>query len=395
MNTKWRWLTLLILTAGCTSTPTPGLPSESPPTDETASETSTWIRTFEGDEYGALFDLALTPDGDVVVVGTTNHLHVAPYSGDALVMKLSLEGDVLWERTWGGDGYEQAWSVVTAADGGFLIFGETDSYGSGDRDFFLLKLTDDGTEQWVQTYGGSSREWPYEMLLLSNGDLLLVGFSHSPESGRDQYALRVSQEGDVIWEYISRVGGEDIALDAIETAEGDLILVVSIEEDGQLVSLDADGHLQWEQRYELPGWQFASQIASSGDGGFLLAGFSMSGSSRQADTWLARCASTGELEWETSIGDPGFDDYANSFIRLRDGSYVIGAIANGMLLRHIDEQGEILWERSLVGTGVYGAMELLELDDGGFLIAGLIQLINARSYDAILVRTNADGWVVE
>ena len=97
------------------------------------------------------------------------------------------------------------------------------------------------------------------------------------------------------------------------------------------------GNVLRTNRYELAGWQFASQIAETDDGGFLLAGFSMSsGSRRQADTWLAHCTATGELEWETSFGDSAHDDYATSLIRLRDGSYLIGGIGNGMLLSRVD-----------------------------------------------------------
>jgi Tol biopolymer transport system component len=358
---------------------------------------NTWIRTFEGPDYGAFFDVTLTPDGNILVVGTTNHLHVPPYSGDALIMKLTLEGDVLWEQTWGGDGYEQAMSVGLADDGGFYIFGETDSHGAGDRDFFLLKLTENGTEDWFRTFGRAGREWPYGMLQLSNGDMLIYGFTESlVGSERNQYAIRVGPDGDVIWEYVGESIGEELVLDALETADGDLVLAVIVEEDGKLVELDADGNIQWTKRYELAGWQFASQIAQTDNGGFLLAGFSMSnGSSRQADTWLARCNSTGELEWETTFGETAFDDYANSMIRLNDGTYLIGAIANGMLLSRVDQDGNVLWRRSLVGQTVYGGMALLELDGGGYLVAGLIQLINGRSYDAILLRTDAEGRVGE
>ena len=163
--------------------------------------TNTWIRTFEGPEYGAFFDIVLTQDRKLLAVGATNHLHVPPYSGDALFMNLTLAGDVIWERTWGGDGYEQANSVVLADDGGYFIFGETDSFGAGDRDFFLLKTTQDGAEEWFKTYGGTGREWPYGMLHLSNGELLIYGFTESTGGGRDEYAIRVSQEGDIIWEY--------------------------------------------------------------------------------------------------------------------------------------------------------------------------------------------------
>jgi hypothetical protein len=395
----------LVLSAGCapveTATPTiaPAMtllptPTSGQPSGAAISGTNTWIRTFEGPSYGAFFDIVLTQDGNILTVGATNHLHVPPYSGDILLMKLTLDGDVLWERTWGGDGYEQAQSVALAGDGGYYVFGETDSYGAGDRDFFLLKINEDGAKEWFETYGGPRREWPYGMLRLSNGELLIYGFTESIAGGRDEYAIRVAQDGDVIWEHTVERPGEELVMDALETAGGDLILAVNVEEDGQLVKLGADGSMQWAQRYELAGWQYASQVAETGGGGYLLAGFSMSSAPRQADTWLARCTSSGELQWETSFGEPAFDDYANSLIRLRDGTYLIGAIANGVLLSRVDEDGDVLWRRSLLDPQtVYGGMALTELEDGGFLVAGLIQIINGRSYDAFLLRTDAEGRV--
>ena len=356
--------------------------------------TTTWVRVLEGPDYGAFFDMALTQDGNVLAVGATNHLHMPPYSGDVLFTEFNLDGEVLWERTWGGGGYEQALSVTPAGDGGYYVFGETDSYGAGDRDFFLLKITAGGTEDWFQTYGGANREWPYGMLRLSNGDLLLYGFTEVSAGERDQYALRVDSGGGTIWEYTVGSSGEEFVIDALETEEGDLVLAVVVGEDGKLEKLDANGTLQWEKRYELDGWQFASQVARTEDGGFLLAGFSMD-SSQQADIWLAHCASTGELERETSFGNPSFDDYANSLIQLKDGTYLIGILGNGMALKRIDEDGNALWERSLVGQSVYGATALIELESGGFLVAGFVQIINGRSYDAIILRTDAEGRVHE
>ena len=364
------------------------------PSGVAIARSSTWLRTFEGDNYGAFFDVILTQDGNILTVGATNHLHMPPYSGDALFMKLTLAGDVLWERTWGGEGYEQADSVVLAEDGGYYIFGETDSYGAGDRDFFLLKVTQDGVEEWFKTYGGTGREWPYGMLYLLNGELLIYGFTESGRGGRDEYVIRLSQDGDIIWEYTVESPGEELVLDALETPEGDLVLAVNVEEDGKLMKLKADGRIKWAHRYELAGWQYPSQIVQTEGGEFLLAGFSMSSSPWQADTWLARCTSTGELKWETSFGNSTYDDYANSLIRLSDGTYLIGAIANGVLLSRVDEDGNVLWRRSLLEQQtVYGGMALTELEDGGYLVAGLVQLVNGRSYDAILLRTDGEGWV--
>jgi hypothetical protein len=401
-----RWLSFpvafLVLLSGCASGTTPGVTSTaqpsttSQPTQAAISHPDTWIKTFEGPDYGAFFDVISTPDGDLLTVGATNHLHVPPYSGDALIMELNLEGEALWKKTWGGDGYEQAISVVLAEDGGYYIFGETDSYGAGDRDFFLLKVTAGGTQEWYRTYGRLHREWPYGMRKLSNGDLLIYGFSESEISlERNQYAVRVSPGGDVIWEYIGESPEEELVTDALETEQGDLVLAVIAGEDGELVKLDSDGSLLWAERYELPGWQYASHIAPTGDGGFMLVGFSMNRAPQQADTWLARCNSSGELLWEISYGDPSFDDYAVSLIRLNDGTYLMGDIGNGMLLTRADEDGNILWRHSLVGQTVYGGMALLELEQGGFIVAGLIQLINGRSYDAILLRTDENGLIGE
>ena len=375
-----------------TNTPLP--PTSAPATPMNGS-TNTWIKTFEGSDYGAFFDIVLTEDGNVLAVGATNHLHVPPYSGDALLMKLTLEGDLLWKRTWGGDQYEQARSVAPAEDGGYYVFGETDSYGAGDRDFFLLKIAEDGSEAWFKTYGQAHREWPYGLLRLSNGDLLIYGLTE-PEAGndRDQYALRLGPDGDVIWEYTVESSGEELVIDALETAQGDLALAVVAEEDGGLVKLDANGSILWTHRYELPGWQYASQAAETSDGGFLLVGFSMStGSRRQADTWIARCTSAGDLEWQTSFGAPAFDDYAHSMIRLNDGTYLIGSIGNGMLLTRVDQDGNVLWRQSLLRQTVHGAAGLIELEDGGYLVAGFIQLVNGRSYDAVILRTDAEGQI--
>ena len=355
------------------------------------SAAGTWVRAFEGANYGAFFDVVLTDDGHAVAVGTTNHRHVPPYSGDVLLMKLTLGGDVVWERTWGGDGYEQARSIARVADGGFLVFGETDSLGAGDRDFFLLKIAADGSEEWVEVYGGPRREWPYGMLPLAGGDVLLYGFTTAESEARCQYAVRVTPDGALMWEYVAGDANEELILDALQTATGDIVLCLSIDEDGGLVKLNEHGEVQWAHRYELAGWQFPCAIAPADDG-FFLAGFWMNETPRrQADTWLVRCSASGQLQWATSFGDPIHDDYAQEILRLDDGTYVIGGLGNGMPLSRVSQDGDVLWSQLLAGARVHAVEGLAALDDGGFLVAGMIQITNGRSYDAIVLRVDAYG----
>ena len=98
----------------------------------TIVRTNTWVKTFEGPDNGAFFEIALTQDGNILAVGAANHLHMLPQSGDALFMKLTLTGEVLWERTWGGGGYEQVHAVVPAEDGGYVVFA---------KPFHILEIT--------------------------------------------------------------------------------------------------------------------------------------------------------------------------------------------------------------------------------------------------------------
>jgi hypothetical protein len=355
----------------------------------------TWVRVFEGPSNGALFDAVLTDETHAIAVGATNHVHQPPYSGDALIMKVDIaDGSTIWERTWGGSGYEQAWSVVRASDGAFYVFGETDSYGAGDRDFFLLEMSGDGDEQWFRTYGTPKREWPFGLLPLGNGDLLLYGRTESDAGTEDAYALRVNPRGDVVWEYLDRTPTDVLILDALETPTGEIILCNSVDRDAALTALNPDGRRLWTRRYRLDGWQYGSEIEPA-HGGYLVAGLAMA-ENGHADVWLAKTSLNGELEWQRTFGDPESDDYAMSLRRLADGTYLIGGLGRGLPRWKLDASANLVWERRLADSTPYVAGRILVLRDGGFLIPGLrITVANMRDTDPVLMRTDAEGRIIE
>ncbi|TFH09226.1 MAG: hypothetical protein E4H08_06215 [Candidatus Atribacteria bacterium] len=354
----------------------------------------TWLTYFEGDEYGALLDVALVGESDFIAVGATNHRHFPPLISDALAMRVGLDGTVVWERTWGGTGFEQAHAIAPTTDGNLIIFGETTSIGAGDRDFTLQKITPDGEELWTHTYGTAFMEKPFGMTGLGNGDVLIYGLTTSPAGRREaQYAVRVDGDGSVLWEHTAETAEEELIIDAIETQDGAIVLSVVINgmDDGMLVKLDAAGDEIWSVRYELENHQYAASIAQTDDG-FLLAGFELPASGiRQADVWLARTTSEGDLLWEKTFGDPHSDDYAVRLLRLADGDYLIGGLGERIALFKITESGDVVWEQRLGTAGGHIAYSLTELPDGGFLVSGMKTLINGRSYDIVLMRTDALG----
>lgn len=304
------------------------------------------------------------------------------------------DGSTLRERSWGGEGYEQARSIAAAPGGGYYVFGETDSHGAGSRDFFLLRTGADGEVEWFHTYGTPGWEWPFGMLLLANGDLFLYGRTASEGGTENAYALRLDPGGTILWEHLDPTPEDAMILDALEAPGGEIVLCVAVARDGGLMALDAGGRPLWSRRYELEGWQFGSSLTEA-DQGYLLAGFSMTQeeAGEQADVWLARASAMGELEWHTSLGRPGEDDYAQTLERQPDGTFVIGGLGRGMPLWKFDGDGQVLWERRLEDPSVFAAQAVLPLPDGGFLIPGLKSIVEGRSYDAVLLRTDAEGRV--
>jgi len=357
------------------------------------AEDGEWSLLLQGSEYGAL--LAATLDATaqrVLAVGATNHRHRAPYEGDVLLVCADLNGDVVWEETWGGEGYEQAWGVV-ATDDGYLVFGETDSSGAGDRDFFLMAVDTNGRTVWTKTYGTPQREWPFGMLPLANGDLLLYGHTQvSSDGSEDQYAVRVTRDGHVLWERNEPRMENEIVTGALETSAGEIVLCVSHEEDPMLTVLSAGGHALRETVFELPGWQYGESIVAVSNGDFLLAGFSMaSGRGQHADVWLARVSPEGRLRWETSLGRSSEDDYAQSLLARSDGTYLIGGIGRGLPLFCVDEDGTVLWESRPAPSSVFSANGLIETAGGSLIVAAFQCLVNGLSYDAALFWLDRTG----
>ena len=87
--------------------------------------------------------------------------------------------DTLWTRTFGGGSYDGGGSVQQTCDGGYIIAGWTFSYGAGNGDVYLIKTDAWGNEQWSQTFGGSYYDWSYSVQQTNDGGYIIAGETHS------------------------------------------------------------------------------------------------------------------------------------------------------------------------------------------------------------------------
>jgi hypothetical protein len=360
----------------------------------------TWLRIYEGENYGAFFDIALTGDGHVLVVGASFHSQTATTLGDVLVAKLSMDGEILWENTYGGDAHDQGLYLEKMADGGYLILGETESMGAGGRDLYLLQIDAQGELAWEQTFGGAETEWAKDMIPLADGGFLLLGETNSFNQDFDVYLIRLDADGDEVWSTTLDTGANESGTAVLEAPNGDLLVLAVISysggssgmyRDSRLYRLDSEGGVLWSTLYRGDDKQAGDAMAWTTNGDIVIAGLSelLSYNTALFDYWLARVdAETGELQWSLIEGSKYADDYGLSMSVSNDGTFLVSGLGRGFPTLEFDETGNVAWIRNAASDlGIYAGFAVLELEDGSYMIPGFKYLQRpGDAFDAVLLR---------
>lgn len=365
-----------------------------------AEGSETWLRSYEGETYGAFYDIAWVDESHVIVTGTTFHSQSATTRGDVLVAKLTLAGDIVWEMTYGSDSMDQGLYLEKTPDGGYMILGETDSMGAGKRDLYLLRIDADGELLWDKTFGGTGTEWAKDLIALEDGDFLLLGESNSYNDDFDVLVIRIDADGNEVWSRTLDTGASESGTAVLEAANGDLLVMAVISypgdssgmyRDTRLYRLDREGDVLWNTLYRGDDKQAGDAMAWTSDGDIVIAGLSesLSFSAALYDFWLARVdADTGELQWSKVEGRTTADDYGLAISVGRDGEFLVAGLGPAFPLLKFDEEGKILWlKNGSPSLSIYAGFAVLELDDGSYLIPGFHYLQRAGdAFDAVLLR---------
>lgn len=147
-----------------------------------------WNKTYGNDSNDDYNHYSIqTADGGYILAGNTQS--VATRIPDALVIKIDSNGNQIWNKTFGGSGNDSVYSVQQTYDGGYLLAGTTSSFETSSSDLWLLKLDSDGVEQWSKTYGGSGFDLGISMQHTSDGGYIIAGNTSSFGNGYDDMWL--------------------------------------------------------------------------------------------------------------------------------------------------------------------------------------------------------------
>jgi len=348
-----------------------------------ASGALEWQKALGGTFDERAFSIICIPEGGYIVVGDTssydgdvtgNH-----GNGDAWVIKLSLTGDIIWQKTFGGNGSDSLISIQSTPDGGYIAAGWTNStdgdvtgFQGGYTDSWVVKMSAAGVIEWQKTLGGSGEDWIYSIQSTLDDGYLVIGTTSSFDGDitnyyggcSDAWAVKLDATGAIVWQKTMGGTGEDAANGAQLTSDGSCIFA------GYTSSTDGD----------------------------------VTGNHLSMDAWVVKISSTGDLIWQKSLGGIGYDQTYGILLTPDGGCIVAGysSSTDGDLTSNhgnidlwvvkLSLTGDIIWQKTIGGTSDDRAYNIQSTTDGGFITTGYSKSNNG---DVTGNHGGSDVWVVK
>ncbi|MBA7609841.1 hypothetical protein ES703_17035 [subsurface metagenome] len=348
-----------------------------------------WTRTYGGVEMEWGGKLLECPDGNYVVLGATASYEAG--KGAIWLLKINEEGDTLWTRTYSGDSADSpAWFEETS-DSGYIIVGNTRSFGAEDVDIWLIKTDRNGDTLWTKTYGGPEDQWATYVGQTLDGGYMIIGETESfgPCDDGNIWVIKTDSKGDTL---ITHFYGDTLYNDldcANRSTPGHYVMVGAIwsvsDEYYSMIEIDWEGHEWSSYPYDPRGYTpTIITHVQLGHAGHVLSGgaYHIDDVSGGPALWISEASLRDGYEvWSARYG--GYDsevfEVGNCIRQTTDSGYIVAS--NYWTLIKTDKVGDSLWTRTYEGYPKY----VLSTSDSGYLVTGL------RDGDLWLLKTDANG----
>jgi len=293
-----------------------------------------WNQTYGGVRGEGIHSMIDTSAG-YVLAGWTRSYGTAN-SADVWIVKTDGNGTLEWNQTYGGTGWDWPWSIIQTLDGGYAFVSDQDSFGAGNRDWWLVKTNTSGYPEWNKTFGGINWDWPKTLVQTVNGEFVIAGSTESYGTGsQDIWLIKLDLSGELIWSQTYGGTQYERCLSMIQTTDGGFVLggltfsygtgyedvgIYTNDADMWLVKTDSDGEVEWNQTYGETGADELISIIQTTDGGFIFTGNTES--SGAGDICLIKTDVLGQVEWNNKFGGIK-NDWVESMIQAAANEFVL------------------------------------------------------------------------
>jgi len=359
-----------------------------------APELATWERQFDNHGNADMaWDIVETPEGDWVIVGMTGPTPCQlGCNWDGWVVKTDSQGNILWSRQLGGNGADLLTSVILAGSN-YLITGSKYVFPYA-RQAWLLEITPDGNLAWEKTLGGGQDDSGNEIIATPDSGFLLIGQTKSFGTGdgkSDVWLVKLSANGETLWTKTYDLGAEDMGTSIAAFAHGRFILTAvactgncgGLFQQGfaSYMVIDAAGNMLKSETFNQgPKNKFLKVKATNDRGAVIVGATSMEEKFPSEDTWVVKLDPDANVAWIQTLKSYGKYDGGFDIAQTPDGGYMVVGYSqvyqtpemnfdNFCLLR-LDGKGNVLWTQFWGGPDNDDARSVIPSADGGFILAG-------------------------
>lgn len=289
--------------------------------------------TYGGTGSEAGYSVAEAPDGGYVCAGQTGSFSFG--SGDMYFFKTTVNGQLVWQTHYGGAGIEGARAVTRGHGGGFLVAGYTNSFGNGGYDYYLVRTDEQGDTVWTRTYGGTDWDFAYSVCQTSDGGYLVAGETYSfGAGGSDVWVLKLDDNGDTTRTFLWGNTGNQTCRAVKEYQPGRAAVAghgnfpLSDGQDAFLLGIDhAAGTYLFQTIVPYAGDQQLTALDRSTSGGFVTFGIHIEpGHSKDLFVQFYQLNGSSQLNVEIAGGNEQYDLELHGGINFdNQGYYVAGS----------------------------------------------------------------------
>ena len=382
------------------------------------------IETIGGSKNDAFNAVTKTIDDGYITAGYTQSndgdiISKANISFDFLVSKFSSENILEWQKHFGGSENDKALDIIQTLGGDFIVLGSSESSdldvseNAGSKDFWLVKLSNNGILLWEKSFGFLGEDYGTTLLETKDGGFLITGVLDVSASngqgnakstiinhaGGDYWVLKTNHLGALEWSRYFGGSFTEIPLGIVETDNHNYIIVGSSDSndfnisnnkgsyDFWMTKIATDGSLLLEKTFGGSEIDEASAITATNDGNFIIVGNTRSAdkdvskNNGAADIWILKVSKEGNLIWEKTIGGSSFE-VAKAIYKTQDNGFLIAGSSrsldngfqnkgqNDALILKIDENGNLLWQKTFGGSEIDFLYDVVELNNKSIIAVG-------------------------
>lgn len=329
------------------------------------------------EDYG--YNLAASADSGYVVVGQTNSFGNGGYDG--LITKLNRKGNVLWSKALGGSGDEALYAIGNTSDGGFIVCGQTKSYGNAAGDAWLVKLDASGNVEWSRKYGDGNvnGEAAFGVTQLSDGGYAIAGTHKYSPGVADGFVVRTDSQGNVLWSKSYGNSNSDQCHSVVE--DGNYLVVTGFYYaasyyDGYVMKLDkSNGTVQWIKGFDAENrstWMFNINKTNSGYQVLSVVTDDFTDQNQQECVWNLN--TDGSLQNVRKLSIPGTWSPSYGWYPLSDGGFIAANGENNsgsdIIVCRVNADGSLGFSKKYSRPGKQVIYKIQAGAEGGYGLAG-------------------------